>query len=318
VSIDLHTHTTRSDGTTTPSENASLAAHAGLRGLAVTDHDTTAGWEEAADACRRLGLAFVPGVELSTEVHGTSVHLLGYWMDPDHPDLVAECDRLFNERERRAAAIVARLADLGAPLDLERVRAHARDAPIGRPHIAKAMVEAGIVPDVASAFDHYIADGGPAYVPKHALDPVAGARLIRRAGGVAVLAHPALTGERDLPAPEAPAATARMLELLDDLVAAGLAGVEAHHVGHDEEQRAVWREAARERELLVTASSDFHGDTKDVALGAASSPLELLDELRSRVGGGGPAEQGTGAPTSAGIGGTVSANSSMSKEAQRW
>lgn len=317
MSIDLHTHTTHSDGTTTPTENAALAARGGFDGLAITDHDTTTGWEEAAEACRRLGLRFVPGVELSTEAHGTSVHLLGYWVDPEHPELVAECDRLFHERERRARAIVDKLVGLGAVIDMQQVRAHAGDAPIGRPHIAKAMVDAGVVPDVRTAFDHYIRDGGQAYVPKHALDPVAGARLIRRAGGVAVLAHPALTGERDLPVPEKPAAVTHMLALLDELTAAELAGVEADHFGHDEDQRRLWREAAAERELLVTGSSDFHGDNEEVTIGAAGTPPRVLDELRSRCPTSSPADQADVAGPRE-MRSTVSPNNSTTEEAQRW
>lgn len=283
MSVDLHTHTRHSDGTTSPAENAALAAHAGLRGIAITDHDTTSGWEEAAEACRRHGLEFVPGAELSTELGGLSVHLLGYWVDGGHPALAAECDRLFHERERRAEGIIARLAGLGVVIDLARVRAQAGSAPIGRPHIARAMVEAGAVPDVGTAFDRYIADGGPAYVSKHALHPAEGVRLIRQAGGVAVLAHPALTGERDLSAPAPSAPVPGMLALLDELVTAGLAGVEADHAGHDRDQRLMWREVSRERELVVTGSSDFHGDNKDLAIGSDSTPLELLDDLRSRA-----------------------------------
>lgn len=271
--IDLHTHSVFSDGTTTPAENAALAAAGGLTGLALTDHDTLAGWDEAADACARHGLLFVPGIELSTEVTGASVHLLGYWCDPASHELAAECDRLRNERNRRAEQILGRLAALGVACSLDRVLAHAGSAPVGRPHIAAAMVDAGVVPDVRAAFDEYLGDGAPAYVPKHALCPADGVRLIRAAGGVAVLAHPGTDG------PGSPVTTT----LVDEMHAAGLAGVEADHPGHDAATAAFWRAFARERDLVVTGSSDFHGDRKEARLGERTTAVRAVEELRRRA-----------------------------------
>lgn len=270
--IDLHTHTIHSDGTTTPAENAALAAAAGLTGLAVTDHDTLAGWEEAADACDRHGLAFVPGIELSTEVAGRSVHLLGYWCDPDDRALADECARLRDERANRAGAILERLAGLGVHCTLERVLAHAGDAPIGRPHIAAAMVDSGAVPDTRTAFDQYIGDGGPAYVVKHALSPAEGVALIRAAGGAAVLAHPGIEDRA------VPADTGLVAGLLD----AGLAGVEADHPAHDAATAAFWRGFARERDLLVTGASDFHGARKDARIGERATTGTTVEVLRQR------------------------------------
>jgi 3',5'-nucleoside bisphosphate phosphatase len=269
VKYDLHTHTIFSDGTTTPEVNAQLAAAAGLRGLALTDHDTAEGWERQEAACNAHGLEFVPGVELSTELDALSVHILGYWVDAEDPALAEECDRLRNERARRAGHILQRLDDLGLAVATDRVLAHAAGAPIGRPHIAAAMVEAGHVPDTAAAFDHYLADGGPAWVPKHAVLPEAGVRLIREAGGVAVLAHPGME-DRTRPVDE---------QLLDRLVVAGLAGIEADHAAHAPEVAARWREVATERELIVTGSSDFHGTDPDVTIGAASTSMEALEAL---------------------------------------
>lgn len=266
----MHTHSTRSDGTTSPADNVALAAGEGLGGLALTDHDTTAGWDEAEAACRRHGLLFVPGLELSTELAERSVHLLGYFVDADYQPLVEECDRLRFERLRRARATVDKLATLGVDIDLDDVVARAGTAPIGRPHLAAAMVAAGVVPDLDAAFDHYLRDGGPAYVPKHALSPADGVGLIRRAGGVAVLAHPGVS-TRDAPVD---------LALLDELVAAGLAGVEADHAAHDESARAYWRNAARERNLYVTGSSDFHGGREDSRIGTATTAAGAVDALR--------------------------------------
>lgn len=272
--IDLHTHTVFSDGTTTPAENAALAAAAGLAGLALTDHDTLAGWEAGAEACALHRLEFVPGIELSTEVDGSSVHILGYWCDPAHAGLAAECDRLRHERRRRAERILVRLAELGGGCSMEQVLAHAGDAPVGRPHIAAAMVDAGMVPDMRSAFDDYLGDGGPAYVPKHALAPVDGVGLIRAAGGVAVIAHPGLDTRA------APTDTA----LVEGLQAVGLAGVEADHPGHDAATAAFWRAFARERDLLVTGCSDFHGDSRHVAIGERTTSLATVTALRERSG----------------------------------
>ncbi|MPZ87074.1 MAG: PHP domain-containing protein [Nitriliruptorales bacterium] len=273
MTVDLHTHTIRSDGTTTPTRNVEFAAAAGLRGLALTDHDTVAGWEEAAAACERYGLRFVPGVELSTEDFGTSVHILGYWVDPQDPRLVEECARLRDERARRAELMVARLAALGLDIDLLAVAALAGDAPIGRPHVAQAMVDAGLVPDRDAAFDRYLAEGRPAWVEKHALAPEEGVRLIRDAGGVAVLAHPGMEDARgvDMPA------------LVERLRAAGLAGIEADHAGHAPEVREYWRAIATADGLLVTGSSDFHGDRKDVNIGASTTPIAVVDALRGRA-----------------------------------
>lgn len=266
--IDLHTHSVFSDGTTTPAENAALAAAAGLDGLALTDHDTLAGWEELADACARRGLESVPGVELSTELDGRSVHLLGYWCDPAHPDLLAECDRLRGERERRAREILARLAGLGVPLSYEAVLEHAGTAPVGRPHIAAALVGAGLVADRRAAFDDYLADGAPAHVPKHALSPADGTALLRAAGGVAVIAHPGLGPPGDA------------IRLVEELQTRGLAGVEADHPGHDAATAAFWRAFARERGLLATGCSDFHGDRKDVKIGERTTARAVVEALR--------------------------------------
>ena len=273
LDFDLHTHTLCSDGRTTPTDNVRLAAAAGLAGLALTDHDTFDGWAEGSAAAAQLGVELIPGVELSTEVDGLSLHLLGYWVDPEHPALAAECRRLRVERDRRAEATVARLAELGVDIALARVRAIAGAAPVGRPHIAAAMVEAGAVADSAAAFDDYLADGGPAYVPKRALAPAAGVALIVAAGGVAVLAHPGL-GSREAQVTGA---------LLDEMVGAGLAGVEADHPGHDPQVRVRWRRIAAARELEITGSSDFHGDLDHGRIGERTTPAAVVARLRAKM-----------------------------------
>lgn len=272
-SFDLHTHSNFSDGTTTPSENAALAAAEGLAGFALTDHDTIAGWEEAAAAASAHGVRFVPGLELSTELGGLGVHILGYGVDPTDAALLAECERLRDERRLRAQAMVVRLGELGIDITMAAVESHAAGAPIGRPHVAAAMVAAGAVEDLDAAFEHYIADDGPAYVSKHALSPERGVELIVAAGGVAVLAHPGV-GRRH---------AAVNVELLDRLVEAGLAGVEADHAAHDAAARAYWRGAARRRDLFVTGSSDFHGRRKEARIGEATTAAAVVDILRGHA-----------------------------------
>ena len=272
--FDLHTHTVHSDGTTTPAENAVLAAASGLDGLALTDHDTVDGWDEARAACADAGVAFVPGIELSTEDQGASVHVLGYWVDPQDPALAEECRRLRVTRTDRATAILGLLADLGVVIDPAAVRSLAGSAPVGRPHIAQAMVDAGVVDSIDQAFDRYLADGGPAWVVKHAVSPEKGVRLIRGAGGVAVLAHPGGHDDGD----------GRVggvgVDLVDRLVTVGLAGLEAEHAGHAPGTVSYWRRVAAERGLVVTGSSDFHGARKGVQLGASTTSGEAVDALR--------------------------------------
>ena len=189
---DLHTHSTFSDGTATPTENVALACERGLDGIAVTDHDTMDGWGEALAAASDADLRIVPGVELSAEHDGASLHVLGYWVDPAHEGLRAELRRLHDTRFRRGEMIVEKLRALGHDISFERVRRIAGDDLIARPHIAQAMVETGIVATERDAFDSYISDDGPAYVPKHALAPEDALALIRDAGGACVLAHPGM------------------------------------------------------------------------------------------------------------------------------
>ncbi len=275
---DLHTHTVFSDGTTTPEENVRMALDAGLEGMAVTDHDTADSWDRARAAADGTGLEIVPGAELSAELGGYSVHVLGYWFDRQNQALAREMDRLLHERERRAEEIVARFNDLGVPVSIERVQALAGDAPIGRPHIATAVVECGAAADLGEVFDRWLRDGGPAYVPKYAVDPVTCVRLIVEAGGVAVLAHPGLYG----PDPEEGREDVGISdEVIQEMAAAGLGGIEANHPDHADDDRAHYRHLARALGLVVTAGSDFHGGAKDLHIGQSTTSRDVVERLRA-------------------------------------
>jgi 3',5'-nucleoside bisphosphate phosphatase len=271
--FDLHTHSVCSDGATTVEQNVQSALELGLEGLAITDHDTTAGFAEAMAAAEGTDLELVLGTEFSAEHDGMSVHVLGYWIDPAYGPLVDELDRLRDERTDRARRIVERFHDLGIEISFDRVHELAGQAPIGRPHIAQAVVEAGAASDVGEVFDRYLADGGPAYVEKHAVDPVRAVELLVAAGGVAVLAHPGLHGRRDgqegVPA-----------ELIEAMTQAGLAGIEADHPDHRPEHTQRYRDLATALGLEVTAGSDHHGEGELDRLGVATTSREVVERLR--------------------------------------
>jgi predicted metal-dependent phosphoesterase TrpH len=272
--IDLHTHSRESDGTNTVAENVALAIERGLAGIAITDHDTTAGYADADAAAAGTDLRIVPGIEFSAEYEGASLHVLAYWVDPTNPALVAELQRLTDTRFRRGELMVEKLRELGYDISFEQVRAIAGDDLIARPHIAQAMVEAGIVATEREAFDRFISDGGIAYVPKHALAPMDALALIRDAGGVCVLAHPAMwKGNGSVPD-----------ALIEEMAAAGMGGLEVDHPDHDEAQRTHYRQLAMRLELVPTGASDCHGARYDYRLGSETTPPELVDELQRRAG----------------------------------
>lgn len=274
VGYDLHTHSTCSDGATSTVDNVRRAARAGLVGIAVTDHDTCAGAAAAADEAAEVGVEVIRGTEFSAEHDGVSVHVLGYWIDPGAPELANELVRLRHARSDRARRIVERLVELGIDVRLDRVAALAGDAPVGRPHIARAVVELGVAADEREVFDRYLADGGPAHVPKHAVDPVRAVRLLTGAGGVAVLAHPGLFGRRG-DGRGVPAA------VIAEMTAAGLVGIETDHPDHTPYQRERFRALASELGLLVTGGSDHHGHGREDRLGCVTTPVSVVEELRA-------------------------------------
>ncbi|GAA3641945.1 PHP domain-containing protein [Streptomyces chitinivorans] len=276
--IDLHTHSTASDGTDTPAELVRNASAAGLDVVALTDHDTVAGHGEAI-AALPAGLTLVPGAELSCRLDGVSLHMLAYLFDPDEPELARERELVRDDRVPRAKGMVARLRELGVPITWERVAEIAGDGSVGRPHIASAMVELGVVETVSDAFTaEWIADDGRAYVGKHELDPFEAVRLIKGAGGVAVFAHP-LAVKRGRCVPESAVA---------ELAAAGLDGVEVDHMDHDAATRERLRGMARDLGLLATGSSDYHGSRKTCRLGEHTTDPDVYAEIAARGSGAAP------------------------------
>jgi 3',5'-nucleoside bisphosphate phosphatase len=267
VRIDLHVHSSASDGTDPPAEVARRAAAAGLDVVALTDHDTMAGIAPAA-AALPAGLTLVPGLELSCLDDGRSMHLLGYLCDPADPALAAETALIRDDRVHRARAMVARLAELGAPVTWEQVAAIAGDAVVGRPHIARALAEAGVVATPADAFTaEWIADGGRAHVDRYAPDAARGIALVRAAGGVPVLAHPRSPGYEIAD------------EVVAGLAAAGLAGLEVFHPDHDHSERTRLTQLANSLGLVMTGGSDDHGAFNDSGLGSETTPPEQYERL---------------------------------------
>ena len=289
--IDLHTHSDRSDGTLPPSEVVRAAAAAGLDVVALTDHDTAAGWDEAAAAAQEVGVTLVRGMEISCVHAGEGLHLLAYLPDATHPPLVEALAEVLRGREDRVPRICAALRALGIPIDEDDVRASAQDASaIGRPHIADRLVTMGVVASRDEAFDRLLSPGRPGYVRRYAAPVEDMLPLVTAAGGVPVVAHP--WGRHD--------PGALQLEGLASLRQLGLRGVEVDHQDHTPEQRAQLRALAAELDLVVTGSSDFHGAGKvghDLGCNlTAPNELERLLSLAAA------AAEASGRPTPAVVG----------------
>jgi predicted metal-dependent phosphoesterase TrpH len=268
--VDLHSHTTASDGTLAPADLVREAAKRGLRVLAITDHDSTEALAEAmAEAARRPPLLIVPGIEINCDVDGAEIHVLGYCMDYAAAWFQDFCGRQREERRARVHRMAERLSALGLPIDAERVFAIVREGSAGRPHVAQVMVERGYVKTVREAFDKYLGSGKPAHVPRVKLSPADAVRLIRKAAGVPVLAHPGLA-DRD--------------ELIPELVAAGLMGIESYYPEHSAAQTATYVQMCRDRGLVATGGSDFHGPrVRAGSLGTPSVPMAVWQALRAKA-----------------------------------
>ncbi|MGC8779528.1 MAG: PHP domain-containing protein [Anaerolineae bacterium] len=274
--VDLHCHTTASDGALTPEQLVQRASKLGLKVIAITDHDSTAGVAPALAAGSRYGVAVIPGVEINTDVPGTEVHVLGYFLDHADPHLNDELARLRDGRIGRAKRMAEKLAEMGAPVRFERILEIAGEGAVGRPHVAQALLEAGHVTSFDQAFEKYIGRNSPAYVERPKFSPAQACALIRRAGGVPVLAHPvffdrsgAIKAPLDLDA------------MLPELIEAGLMGLEIYYPGYDAVTTEYLIAVARRYKLLHTGGTDFHGvRTTEPDVGGIYVPMRAVRRLR--------------------------------------
>ncbi|UCC69332.1 MAG: PHP domain-containing protein [Armatimonadota bacterium] len=269
-SIDLHVHTTASDGTLSPADAVREAIAGGVALLGIADHDTTDGIPPALEAAHEIGLTLIPGVELSVGSGKREIHVLGYFVDVANTALSRALAKLRGARDLRNERILQRLNDLGAPLDAARVQEIAGSGSVGRPHIAKALVEAGHVSSEGEAFGRYLARGKPAYVGRERLSPAEASRVIREAGGIPVLGHPAKIGPRQV-----------IEGILDD----GMGGIEVFHSDHDENDVALLMSIAQDRDLLITGGSDSHGPHSDrpLAIGEVDIPEWVGEQVMGRA-----------------------------------
>jgi 3',5'-nucleoside bisphosphate phosphatase len=266
--VDLHSHTTASDGTLSPRELVIAAARHGVTVLAVTDHDSTDGLAEAmAEAAQHPPLTIVPGLEINCDVEGAEVHVLGYFVAHDAPWFQDFLREQRAERVTRVHRIAERLAELGMPIDPAEVFAIVREGSPGRPHVAQVMVNRGYVKSVREAFDKYLKAGGPANAPRRRLTPVEAVGVIRRANGVPVIAHPGLA-ERD--------------ELIPELVASGLKGIEVYYAEHSAAQVTNYLDLCRRHRLIATGGSDYHGQQsgRTNPLGHPPVPWSAWEDLQ--------------------------------------
>ncbi|MEP7309537.1 MAG: PHP domain-containing protein [Acidobacteriota bacterium] len=267
--IDLHTHTTASDGRCSPAELVARAAAAGVGVLSVTDHDTVAGCEPTAAACAAAQLEFVPGIEITAVRDGVDVHVLGYFMDVESPALAQFLALQREDRISRVRAMVDLLRGFGMELDAEAILKPAREdaaKSAGRPWVARAMVEAGYVPTISDAFERWLGHGRPAFVPRRGTTPQAVIAQLREAGGIASIAHPGLL-EHD--------------EWLPTFVDAGLDAIEAYHSEHDATTTSRYVSFADKAGIAVTGGSDYHGDASHGALGDVTLPRDAFERIKA-------------------------------------
>lgn len=293
---DLHLHTNFSDGTYTPEELAREARRFGLAAVALTDHDTVEGCPRMAVACAALGIEFVPGSELTAEMNGVELHLIGYFLDITHPRLLREMEKFQTVRQDRIREMVARLRGLNLPIDEQAVFALANCKAPGRPHVARALIQAKVCATLDEAFERFLKRNRPAWVPKFKISAPDAIHLVHEAGGLAVLAHPGISRSDDV---------------LEDLVAAGLDGIECYHTKHSPATAEHYISVAEKHRLLITGGSDCHGMNKGKPLiGSIRLPYEYVRFLKERLSPSHPARlQLRPEPDSRQGAGEVSANS---------
>jgi len=279
--VDLHSHTTASDGVHAPSESVKLAAQVGLSALAITDHDTVAGIEEAMEAGKKLGIEIVPGVEVSTVANGQDIHILGYYIDYRDKLFLQRLKQLRDTRDRRNEMMIEKLQQLGLDVTLAEVIEHAGKADpskdqekgetIGRPHIAAVLLAKGYVSSVSEAFDKYLGRDGKAYVNPPRITPFQAVDWIREAGGTPVIAHPGLYHDD---------------ELVEQIIKYGVDGIEAYHSDHTAEDESRYAAMAARHGLIATAGSDFHGERGGelfhAYIGDRKTGIDILKQLNKR------------------------------------
>jgi predicted metal-dependent phosphoesterase TrpH len=276
--FDLHLHTTASDGTMSPAELVRYASKKGVQVIAITDHDTIEGLSEGIEEGNKLGLEVIPGVELSADASKGTMHLLGYYIDPASPVLGDKLKVLQQARMERNLKIVERLRTQGISIELSEVKAAPEHGQIGRPHFAYTMVKKGYVQNIQDAFDRYLGKGRPAYVEKFRFSPQEAMHVIRKAGGITVLAHPFTLKQPEQVDFEA---------LIRELKEKGLDGIEVYYPEHSEGQKRLYRDVAKKYGLVISAGSDFHGlnkDEADIGEGYGDSKLtySLVEALKAR------------------------------------
>lgn len=264
---DLHCHSTASDGLLTPWELVKAAAERRLMAIGITDHDTTSGWDEAVKAGSQYGVDVLKGIELNTDYAGIEVHILGYEIDPNTRVLQEKLQILRNARYDRVFAILNKLQDQGIDISRTEIQKITVGESVGRPHIAQALVNKGVVKTIREAFDRYIGFGAPAYVPRYKQSPEEGIALIREAGGVAILAHPGVHG---------------LSKNIPQWIKSGLQGIEVTHSEHSLEDERHYRELAEQYNLLMTGGSDYHGEARKpgIHLGDWGTPYEVVEKIR--------------------------------------
>jgi len=276
--IDLHVHSTASDGSFTPTELVRMAKDLGLRAMAISDHDTIGGVAEGLTAGEKIGLEVVPGVELSTDLRGKTVHMLGYFFDPQHKGFHEKLAWAQRQREERNLKMVARFNELGIDMTLAEVEAEAGGDVIGRPHFAQVLIKKGVVKEIQEVFDIYLGRQGKAYIPKFRFTPSESVGIIREAGGLPILAHPGLYDWSPLQIDEA----------VGDLCDLGLVGLEVMYTDHTPAMVQIFSDIARRRGLAPTGGSDFHGkNVPNVFLGTGKGdlavPYQWLSDLKQKL-----------------------------------
>lgn len=278
--IDLHMHTTHSDGTFLPRDLVRLAREKGLSCISVTDHDTMSSLDESEDEARKLGIEFIPGIEISAQFEPGTLHILGFFLDRNHAGLKTTLEDIQRARKERNPGIIKKLNGLGIPITFEEVKAESGGKQIGRPHFARVLLKKGVVKSMQEAFDKYLGKGKEAYLDKRRLSPADAIRRIREAGGIASVAHPKQMFPNVGAIHESPLLERELTKLVDQ----GLGGIEAYNSCQSREEAELYKRLAKRFNLFITGGSDFHGANKpEVELGDLGGGAELGYEVVEKM-----------------------------------